>query len=70
MLRQIQRKELDVVISSYEKIRGAIAQLSSVEIFYLVLDEGHRIKNAKSKVTLNIKQLKAERKLVLTGTPL
>jgi len=70
VLRQIQRKEVDIVISSYEKIRAAIAQLSSVEIFYLVLDEGHRIKNAKSKVTINIKQLKAERKLVLTGTPL
>ena len=35
-----------------------------------MLDEGHRIKNAKSKTTLAIKSLKGCRKLILSGTPL
>ena len=35
-----------------------------------MLDEGHRIKAAKTKLTLAVKSLRAERKLVLTGTPL
>ena len=35
-----------------------------------MLDEGHRIKNSKAQVTLCTKAIKAERKLVLTGTPL
>lgn len=34
------------------------------------MDEGHKIKNSKAKVTMCTKIIKAERKLVLTGTPL
>ena len=34
------------------------------------MDEGHRIKNAKSKTTKAAKSLNAERKLILSGTPL
>nr|XP_025700180.1 helicase SWR1 isoform X1 [Arachis hypogaea] len=37
---------------------------------YCILDEGHIIKNAKSKVTLAIKQLKAQHHLILSGTPI
>ena len=35
-----------------------------------MLDEGHKIKNSKSLVTQSCKSLNAERKLVLSGTPL
>ncbi|KAI8916229.1 P-loop containing nucleoside triphosphate hydrolase protein [Gorgonomyces haynaldii] len=35
---------------------------------YLVLDEGHRIKNPKSQITKNVKSLKSKYKLVLSGT--
>ena len=33
-------------------------------------NEGHIIKNAKSKVTTAVKQLKAEHRLILSGTPI
>lgn len=65
-----QNGQLDVLITSYEKARSNIEQLLQFNFFYLVLDEGHRIKNAKTKVTMAIKSIKAERKLVLSGTPL
>ena len=70
VLHQIQNQEIDIVITSYEKARGDINRLSQIPFFFLVLDEGHRIKNAKSKVTQCVKAIRAERKLVLTGTPL
>ena len=41
-----------------------------MDLFYLVLDEAHKIKNAKSVVAQNVKLLKAKRKLALSGTPL
>jgi TATA-binding protein-associated factor len=41
-----------------------------VNFFYIVLDEAHKIKNSKSKITQRIKELKGDRKLVLSGTPL
>lgn len=34
------------------------------------MDEAHIIKNAKAKITLAVKALKCEKKLILTGTPL
>ncbi|CAI0385042.1 unnamed protein product [Linum tenue] len=33
-------------------------------------DEGHIIKNAKSKITAAVKQLKAQHRLILSGTPI
>ena len=62
--------QIDVIITSYERARGDFAFFSQYQYFYIVLDEGHRIKNAKSKTTQCIKALYGERKLVLTGTPL
>jgi TATA-binding protein-associated factor len=35
-----------------------------------VLDEAHKIKNSKSTVAQSVKQIKADRKLALSGTPL
>ncbi|KAK1077656.1 hypothetical protein LTR48_008701, partial [Friedmanniomyces endolithicus] len=37
---------------------------------YAVLDEGHKIKNDKSDIALALQSLKAEHRLLLTGTPL
>ena len=37
---------------------------------YLVLDEGHRIKNEKTNIYERLSVVKAQRKLLLTGTPL
>jgi len=41
-----------------------------LNFFYIVLDEGHIIKNAKALITKSVKRMKAEKKIVLTGTPL
>lgn len=37
---------------------------------YLVIDEGHRIKNENSKLAGYVRQLKTRNRLLLTGTPL
>lgn len=44
--------------------------LQKHEFFYVVLDEAQKIKNAKSAVAQTVKQLRAQRKLALSGTPL
>jgi TATA-binding protein-associated factor len=62
--------EYDIVIINYEKVKKCLPQLCEKEFFYLVLDEAHKIKNAKSVVTQSVKQLTAKRKLALSGTPL
>ncbi|KAL4391128.1 hypothetical protein AHAS_Ahas03G0214100 [Arachis hypogaea] len=50
--------------------RADIDYLGQLLWNYCILDEGHIIKNAKSKVTLAVKQLKAQHHLILSGTPI
>lgn len=63
-------REHTVVITSYETVRSDLASLSSVSWDYIVLDEGHVIKNPRTKLTLAIKSLQGERRLLLSGTPI
>ena len=44
--------------------------LSSIEWDTLVVDEGHRLKNDASKLFAALMRVKAQHKLLLTGTPL
>lgn len=63
-------EQVQVVITSYETLRGDIVQLSPLGWNWVVLDEGHVIKNPKTKLTMAVKSLKAEHRLVLSGTPI
>ncbi|WVQ74752.1 hypothetical protein IAR50_004357 [Cryptococcus sp. DSM 104548] len=60
----------DVIITSYESIRSDIADLQKVNFLYCVLDEGHIIKNTKTKLAVAVKQIKAQHRLLLSGTPI
>lgn len=60
----------DVVITSYDVCRNDIEHLLMHDFNYCVLDEGHIIKNASSKLTKSVKQIKAEHRLILSGTPI
>ncbi|WVQ82019.1 hypothetical protein IAT38_004147 [Cryptococcus sp. DSM 104549] len=60
----------DVIISSYESVRSDVAELAKVSFLYCVLDEGHIIKNTKTKLAVAVKQIKAQHRLLLSGTPI
>ncbi|KAF7353641.1 TBP associated factor [Mycena venus] len=60
----------DVVITSYEVVRNDIAQLQDLNWLYCILDEGHVIKNAKTKLTKAVKCIRAQHRLILSGTPI
>ncbi len=60
----------NIIITSYERVRSEIEMLKKQEFFYIVLDEAHVVKNSKAKLTLAVKQLRGQRKLILSGTPL
>lgn len=71
--RKLQRSKLstvDVVITSYDIARNDNEFLSKKQFNYCVLDEGHIIKNAKAKLTQAVKQIKANHRLILSGTPI
>ena len=60
----------DVVIMSYDVVRNDIDTLSRVDWNYCILDEGHIIKNAKTKLSKAIKMIRANHRLILSGTPI
>ncbi|KAF6166627.1 hypothetical protein GIB67_005489 [Kingdonia uniflora] len=60
-----------VVITSYEvAMNDAKKYLRHYKWKYVVVDEGHRLKNSKCKLLRELKHLPMENKLLLTGTPL
>lgn len=64
-----QLSQMDVVITSYEVCRNDIGILAALEWNYCVLDEGHLIKNSKSKISAAVKRLNSNHRLILSGTP-
>lgn len=44
--------------------------LGKLEWEYIIIDEGHRIKNKKSKLSTTLRSYMSRRRLLLTGTPL
>lgn len=63
-------KNYDVVITSYEVVRNDITALQEMNWHYCILDEGHIIKNAKTKLTKAVKSIRAHHRLILSGTPI
>ena len=59
-----------VVITSYDIVRSDVDFFKSLHWNYVVLDEGHIIKNSKSKTTKAIKAINASHRLILSGTPI
>lgn len=62
--------EHNLVVASYDIVRKDVDFFSSIHWNYVVLDEGHIIKNGKTKSSKAIKQLTANHRLILSGTPI
>ncbi|KAF7530785.1 hypothetical protein G7054_g9506 [Neopestalotiopsis clavispora] len=60
----------DIVVTSYEVCRNDTEYLEKQSWNYIVLDEGHLIKNPKAKITMAVKRLPSNHRLILTGTPI
>ncbi|KAG4246191.1 hypothetical protein PC116_g5992 [Phytophthora cactorum] len=59
-----------VVISTYENVRQYQSLFLTREWDYVVLDEGHRIRNPDAETTLVCKQLRTVHRIILSGTPI
>lgn len=62
--------QYSVIVTSYEILRNDVGVFQNMFFNYCVLDEGHIIKNAKSKITLSVKSIRANHRLILSGTPI
>ncbi|RXG69558.1 TATA-binding protein-associated factor [Armadillidium vulgare] len=60
----------NLIIASYKIVRNEIGYFSKRKWNYIILDEGHTIKNGKTKSSKAIKELVCNHRLILTGTPI
>ena len=73
MLMNTTRQKFDdfpVIITSYEVCIMDRAALSKFDFKYLVIDEGQRVKNRDCRLVRELKKLKTENRLLLSGTPI
>jgi ATP-dependent helicase STH1/SNF2 len=74
--RQIQFSEIrhgnfNALLTTFEYIIKDRPILSKIKWVYMIIDEGHRMKNANSKLVSTLTQYYYSRhRLILTGTPL
>ena len=59
-----------VVVISYETLRSDIEVISKIKWLYIVLDEGHAIRNPTSKLAQAAHRLNGRHRLILSGTPI
>ncbi|XP_061914731.1 TATA-binding protein-associated factor 172 [Entelurus aequoreus] len=70
MRLQHQVKKHNLVVASYDVVRNDIDFFKNIRFNYCILDEGHIIKNGKTKLSKAIKQLAANFRVILSGTPI
>lgn len=69
--QQIRWGQFQVLLTTYEFIIKDRPILSKIKWVHMIVDEGHRMKNANSKLSSTITQYYTTRyRLILTGTPL
>ncbi|XP_070671595.1 chromatin structure-remodeling complex protein SYD-like isoform X3 [Malus domestica] len=69
---RIVQQKFNVLLTTYEYLMNKHdrPKLSKIHWHYIIIDEGHRIKNASCKLNAELKHYQSSHRLLLTGTPL
>lgn len=59
----------DIILTTYQSLRQDIEILKHLEFNFFILDEAHYIKNPDAQASIACKQIQAQKKISLTGTP-
>jgi len=63
-------RDFPVIITSFEIAMNDAKKLKTFNWKWMVVDEGHRLKNLNCKLILTLKEYTVDNRLLLTGTPL
>jgi len=61
---------VDVILTTYGTLRNDLDLFTSYHFHYVILDESQVIKNPSAQISRAVCQLRADHRLVLTGTPI
>jgi DNA excision repair protein ERCC-6 len=63
-------QEGHVLITTYSGLQTYAELLIPVDWEYAVLDEGHKIRNPNTAITIYCKELRTANRIILSGTPM
>ncbi|XP_053323486.1 DNA excision repair protein ERCC-6-like 2 isoform X2 [Spea bombifrons] len=67
-LSRIKQGKYEIALTTYETLRLCLDELNSIDWAAVIVDEAHRIKNPKARVTHVMKDLNCKVRIGLTGT--
>ena len=67
---EVQPGKFDVCVTSFEMAIKEKSHLKKFHWRYLIIDEAHRIKNENSRLSVVVRIIKSNFRLLITGTPL
>jgi DNA excision repair protein ERCC-6 len=71
IVKRVQKSSPSVLIATYEALRihETIVMSSSCHWQYVILDEGHKVRNPDAEITLTCKRVPTAHRIILTGSP-
>lgn len=60
----------NAILTTAESLNSDLNIFKRIEWDYVIIDEGHKIKNIESNLAKNVRTLKCDYRLLLTGTPI
>ncbi|KAK9731582.1 SNF2-related domain [Popillia japonica] len=63
-------KDKGIMVTSYQGILTFKAVLIEFDWHYIILDEGHKIRNSEAKISKAVKQFRTPHRIMLTGSPM
>ena len=68
--QELTYSKFNVIITTFEYILRERKNLAKIKWRYIIIDEGHKMKNYKSKFHSTLAEFKSTHRILLTGTPL
>ena len=62
--------KFEVCLTTFEGARICVDSLKIIKWEYLIVDEAHKLKNQQSKLSLELRKIPTQFRLLMTGTPL
>ncbi|XP_050540454.1 DNA excision repair protein ERCC-6-like [Daktulosphaira vitifoliae] len=59
-----------IIITTYNGLLTHVDDLLKFEWHYTILDEGHKIRNPNAKITIAVKHIKSNHRIIVSGSPI
>lgn len=59
-----------ILITSYTGVYSQVETLVQYKWHYIILDEGHKIRNPEAQITVALKRFQTQHRLILSGSPI